>query len=1415
MYSSLISRRFALLFSLLLFSSCARQSEEPPQPPTEEDARLVGELPAGPVGAAEPLRVRFVGMVAGENLVGHSLQKPVFSFQPPITGIARWEDRRTLTFQPNQPLPLRQEYQAKLDLAALFPDRQNLEPLQWSFAVVGREVESSTGDFVLLDPGEPRRLRYEGEVTFTEQTTLAVVQQAAKLRLQDKPVSLAWEGDGREFRFISASIERNEKNQRLVFPLEGDPLELSRTYQREFALPPLQQMQVAGVEQQGGEQPGITVEFSDEVDPRQEIAGLIAVEPAQPLRLKVLGKKVLVQGDFAHGRQYELLIHAGIRSRWGPATRELRRETIAFADRKPQICFASDGVFLPSANARKVRFSTLNLSQVTVEVKKVFADNLGYFLQSERLSSASQRRDEFDDYFARRVGVEAALQILEIGSQRNLWLQHELDLGALIGPGDRGLYLISLSFDEDGMLYGTSAEREAYRQRPRHFNREDYFGHPYSHGYLQAHGRAFKAVALSDIGLTCKQAHRRFLVWATRIDDAAPLPGVEVTLRTYQNQVVARQTTDAEGRADFADVDEEVFYVEAEKDGQRSVVKPDEMAWRLSAFETGGQEVEPDGVRAFVYTERGVYRPGDTIHVAVIARHADHTFPDSHPLTLKVFNPRDQLVFEQTQTQARGGFFAFAFSTHADASTGNWRMETRVGSRTFSQVLKIETVAPERLKVEVIPDQERLGPGDRTLSFTLRSAYLFGNPAAGLQAQVSVALRGAIRSFPRYPGFTFADESVEYEPVQTEIFSGELDAQGQARVEWPLPAVGRAPSALEAVLDARVLEKGGRPSQKRAIVPIDPHAHYVGLQKPDLDYGYAQVGTELQVPAVVVEARGAAVPGRLLHYRIYRGDLHWWWEYEDRDDFRLRFRSGRSTEVVDEGEITSAEEPVSLAVVLENEGQYLIEVEDSGGHAAAFFLRAYPWGEAVSGGEDAGLLTLRTDREKYAPGDVAVLRFPLPREGVVLVSVEQDARVLQAGWHPVDGAQDEARIEIPITAAMAPNAYVAISVIQPHAQTANDRPLRMYGIVPLMVEDPTTRQELLLDLPASLRPEMDFEMGVQTTDRQPTQFTVAVVDEGLLSLTDFATPDPWLGFFGKVRLGVRTFDLFNQVLGAHRGDVFRTFSIGGGLGLVRQLDDEALERVRRFEPVSMFLGPLTTDGQRNARVRFHMPNYVGAVRVMAVAASGRRYGHAEKTVPVKSELMVVPTLPRVLGPEDRIKLPATVFAMEDGIGAVEVTLDAEGPVRVQEPAAQTVELPRAGDADVAFQLQVEPAVGAARIELTAASAGARTTHRTEIEIRPSAAHVYAVEEKPVAPGQTVAFTVPDRGIRGANQARLSVRRGPALDLDRRLGELLRYPYGCIEQTVSAAFPQLYLRDLIEVDAELQKDIDAAIDAAID
>ena len=370
--------------------------------------------------------------------------------------------------------------------------------------------------------------------------------------------------------------------------------------------------------------------------------------------------------------------------------------------------------------------------------------------------------------------------------------------------------------------------------------------------------------------------------------------------------------TDSQGAVTIRGGERDVFYVEAEKDGQRSIIKCNEMAWNLSTFDTGGASAPPDGVRAFIYTERGVYRPGDDIHLSLIARNSEQTFPENHPVTLKLYNPRNQLVLERTARTGKDGFYVFSFKTEPDDPTGNWRARLEVGSRTFFHTVKVETVAPYRLKVRIEPEKKNLRPTDDELRLGLVSTYLFGNPAAGLDAEVAVELRHSPRQFPEHPGFSFTNEAVTYTPLRTSIFKGRLDADGRARMRWPLPELGRAPSAIAVRIDATVLEGGGRPNRSRETLSVDPYDRYVGLRPPQFDYGYVRLGSALEIPVVLVTAKGEALPGLPLEYRIYRSTAHWWWEYETHDQFRLRFKTDQFTEQIESGSLFSQAEPVPL-----------------------------------------------------------------------------------------------------------------------------------------------------------------------------------------------------------------------------------------------------------------------------------------------------------------------------------------------------------------------------------------------------------------------------------------------------------------------------------------------------------------------
>ncbi len=1384
---------------------------------------MVSQVTSGLISSKNAISVRFVAPMVNDNLVGEILQKQVFTFQPEIEGLAKWLDNRTLIFQPNAPLPLRDQYSGVLDIAKLLPQHKdkNLKPLEFRFQVAGRELTSAAGDFKLQKPDDPLLLTYSGTIIFTEETQLSDVRRAAKLRLNSKNLILTWETDpgGKKFNYQSPIIERTGSNQNFIFEIDKDPLRLSSDYKKEFVLSALADMVVVEISStMDGDKTGLIVKFSDDLDIQQDIRGLIRVDPHLEINLNVVNKEVHISGAFVQGKELKIIVNPGIRSKWGTNTTKEHSETIKLEDIKPQIRFASDGVFLPTVNNQKLNFLTVNLKRVKLNIKKVFESNLGQFLQTAKLNNSKNRSENFNNWEVKRVGVDIIQNTLNIGYDKNRWLQLELDLQKIISENEKGLFLISLSFDREDMIYGDLNEDEepGDNRRRRRYGRRDYYSDPYSAGYISRNGRIYKPVILSDIGLTYKKSDKNHIVYATNILDTSPMNGVKIALLTYQNQVIAQRTTDTRGRADFFNVDGEVFYVIAEKENQRSLVKLNEMAWNLSNFETGGEIITSDGIRAFIYTERGVYRPGDEVNISLIARNQFNTFPENHPVTMQIFNPKNQMIVEQIQRENIDGFYNFKFQSNPEDFTGNWQAKFTVGSKTFLHTIKIETVVPYRLKIKLEPAQENLIWSDKRLTLALISTYLFGSPASRLDAEVKVTLNHAPKKFSKYEKYIFTNETIEYQPITTTIFQGKLNQQGKVQVGWSLPSLENSPSAINAHITAKVFEKGGRPNQNFISIPIDPFPYYVGLLKPELRYSYTRVNTTLQIPIILIDPQGGEIAGKILNYRIYRNQYNWWWQYENRHDFRLRFKSDRNTKLVKEGNLISSSQGVQLEFTPEDRGEYLIEVADgeNNGHTAGFFLRAYHWGDVPSSGNQADVLALKTDKKLYGLGETAKVSFPSPEQGSVLVSVENAQEIIMSKWYETEKNSVETTIEIPVTENFVPNVYISVVITQPHSQTVNDRPIRMYGIIPLNVFDPSTRQELQIISRDQFEPNQSFDVEIQTSDETKTQFTIAVVDEGLLDITQFITPDPWNHFFKKQRLGVSTYDLFSHIINVNKGDIFGTFSIGGGVEAAYRDSQMGFEKTKRFMPVSMFQGPIFTDENGEAKVSFDMPNYVGSVRIMAINAEKNRYGFTEKTVPVKSDLMILPTLPRVLGPQDEITVPVTVFAMEDNIGQVDIKLEIEGPAKIIGDTQKRISFIQKDEKDVNFQLKADPAIGTVKIKISATAGDRIAKEEINLTVRPSSPRIYESVKKECKPGETISFPIPDKGIPGTNEAKISIRRRPDLNFSNRLFWLIRYPYGCIEQTVSSVFPQLYLKKIIITDKLDDMDIDYFVNAGI-
>lgn len=1377
-----------LIILILIFACGGPKPEEQDESEIQyspEIAEIISQSTAGTILPDEAITITFVNVVVEEEQVGQDVTD-LISFSPSISGKTRWVSRNQLVFEPKEPLDSRVNYSGRLDVKAIDAEL-GVDEFNFKFYVEGRELVSFSGDLELLNPSNPQQLVYRGKVSFSQNIPLEEVISAASF----SSVALNWSQEGdRTFSFVSGVLERGSGSKNYNFVIDGGDLNLEENLEKSVKVVPLSSMELAEIQKdESGKKPRLMLKFSDQLDKDQNLDGFVALRPAIDFTSQKLGGYLVLTGDFKFGTSYTVEIQPGLKSKWGTETEELVSRQVSFSDMLPQAQFASGGIFMPTSNEKKLQFLTTNLQRVHVEVKKVFDNNLEDFFNREQVQSAKNRNTEFRNSYVTSVGAIVYNQTLEIGEARNEWLLHNLDLSKVFSDYQNGLYLMRINFNPQDFLVPVDENDLTY---------------------IQKQGQIYKPFTISDIGVVAKYGGNRITVFTTDLKTGKPLPGVEITNYNYSR--TSSGTSNDQGVASLRRSNSYGDrYLKATLGDQVSVIKHNEMQWNNSGFNIGGISPEDLKTRAYIYTERGVYRPGDSINLSTIVRFSSGR-RDDVPVKLRLINPEGTMVYEHTEREARDGFYNFGLVTDMNAPTGNWNVNLQVGNKYFYHTLKIETVVANRLKVKVAASLKKILPENKNVQISVKSKFLFGTPSPDLPYATEVQVFDVSNPFPAYSKFSFKDEFVDFERARNRLSSGNLDSEGKARVNWVVPNFKSASTPLKAKLTATVQEDGGRPNDSWTYVDIHPFSHYVGISD---SHRYLKLNTKADIPVVVVDHEGKPVAGRELTYRIYRNDTHWWYQYNSYYDFRLRFKTDKHTYLVEEGTITSGKPYGQLPFQPTQKGQYLIEVQDAiyQGHQSSIFASAYPWGGMPSGDQNAGTLVLGTDKGTYDVGETASIKFPSPKQGNILLTIEQGDKILSSKWVKPNPDVEEMTVPLKITADMTPNVYVTVTALQPHAQTVNDRPIRMFGILPITVVQSSSKEALVIDMPDELRPKQKFDIDITNTNGKQTQFTVAVVDEGLLDLTNFKTPDPWKEFYKKIRLSISTYDLFGFVIGANAEDVFKTFSIGGD-GDYRESQLDPFEKKKRFKPVSMFKGPIMTDGNGKARVSFEMPNYVGSVRVMLISADGSRYGTAEKTVPVKSDLIVLPTIPRSLKPGDEFKIPVNVFATRENVGAVAIDIETEGPLEVIGNTSHSHIFSEESDQMFYFRLKVKEAIGQSRIVISARGNNTESTFEADVAVSPSAARIYEKAEQVIKPGQTITMDLPKLGLGGTNNARVHLAVFPDLDFIHRLQWLIRYPYGCIEQTTSSVFPQLALKNILKDDDRLFSEIDENINSTI-
>lgn len=1465
---------WCVLLTLMAFCACKKAPSDFNSNPEFYQAHITG-FTAGVVPIDSDFRI-ILAQQHPEWAKGQELDDDLFDITPSVSGKVVALSGSTVAFVPAKKLEQDTEYRIAFKLSQVAKVPEDLSEFRFTVKTIKQDFAVETLDFQSYDIGHQYlNCVLRSADVLQPETALKLVtakHNGKKLKLKFETAKA-----GREFRFRIDSIPLDYAESTLYIEEDGAVEDIDRKHVSEHKVAAKGDFKILGIRMDPQNNQLALINFSQPLLKAQDFSGLVSIRNANNLKYAVQGNVLKVffsnripeadapvatetvseavdtaavsttdsalvayispsaAQDVAVSGTIRVEVFAGIESEYGLKLSGNSGADISLEQLKPNVRLVKNGTILPSSDNLRLNFEAVNLSKVDVKVFKIYKDNILDFLHDNELNGASNLA---------RVGQPIVKKTLDLKENplvnTSKWNTFSLDLARIIKPDPGAIYRVEFSFKreyslyecdgseaagDDDDYYESDADDEEVSEDDRNYS--DYWGDYYYDNYqwrqqqdpcrrsFYYNTKLATNILATNLGVIVKRGENKsYLLAVSDLLTTKPVSGAKVELYSFQQQKIASGSTNGEGIATFKPGKFAYFAIVTHGKSSTYVKLDDGLSLSLSSFDVSGEELQK-GLKGFIYGERGVWRPGDRIWLSFILDDAANRLPEGHPIRLRFSDPQGKIVYQTVRKSNKNNHYVFPIDTDATAPTGNWEAMVSVGGARFFKSVKVETIKPNRLRIRNTIGST-LFTSAKPNRLNLDVAWLHGAIAKNLKVDVQAKFTQQPTAFPNYPLYHFDDIIRRFSTEEIGIFNGKLDEQGKVSIPVNPKLQGQAPGMLRAAFVTKVYEEGGDFSSDVLTATYSPFRTYVGIKAPQPNrYGMLETGRPNRFDLVTVDENGRPKAVPKLEVKVFKTEWNWWWQQSDEN---ADYSSASSTTLVRSYAIsTGANGKGNVTFALEEAewGRYIIRVSDpSGGHATATSVTIdWPsWSGKTRNdyATNANMLMLSTDKKEYAAGEKLQLSFPSSAGGRALISLENGSRVVKTLW--AETRKGETRVEIPVEGNMAPNVYLHVTLLQPHANTKNDSPIRMYGIVPVSVVDKSTILKPVIAMPDVLKPEQEFTMKVSESTGKPMTYTIAVVDDGLLDLTRFKTPNAWDAFYVREALGVKTWDVYDDVIGAYGGKISQIFSIGGD----QDLSGGKAKKANRFKPVVVHLGPfaLPKGGSKVHKIR--LPKYIGSVRAMVVAANTDKnaYGKADKTVPVKSPLMVLGTLPRKITPSEKAVVPVTVFAMEKSVKDVTVTLKADNGLKVIGSHTQKVSFSSPDEKWVYFNLAAGNLTGVSKVWITAVSGKHRSGYEVELDV---------VNPNPVTDtftdlvlsgnaAKTIAWET--FGVAGSNRAKIEISSVPSMNLNGRMDYLLAYPHGCVEQTTSAAFPQLYLADVADVDADrkakIQKNVMAAI-----
>lgn len=1128
--------------------------------------------------------------------------------------------------------------------------------------------------------------------------------------------------------------------------------------------------------------PRACIQFSEPlVKNGVDYSSFVTLDGAAPKALEAKGSEICVEG-LTHGQRYKIALRAGLPSSVEEPLEKQVDLDIYVRDRSGSVRFTGDNFVLPGTARRGIPLVSVNVERADLKLYRVGDRNITSLLAN------SQFLTQMDGYSAEKIETELG----ELVWQGGIDIQSELNKDVVTSfPVDEALP------DRKPGIYVLTAVPPG--TPPENWD-----------------SRATQWFLVSDTGITTYAGTDGLNVFVRALSTAAPLKGVSLQLLAKNNEVLGSATTDGEGRATFSaglmrgSAGQAPAIITA-RNGEKDYVFLDmtRAGFDLSDRGVTGRAA-PGAIDVFSWTERGIYRAGETVHAAALSRDIEGNAIENLPLTF-IFSRPDGVEDRRFVSDGKAlGGHAIDLPLQENAMRGTWTMRIYTdpkGSAISEKSFLVDDFVPDRTEFDLTSASKEIDPAGDT-QIDVDGRYLYGAPAAGLELEGEIALKPT-RTNPAFEGYVFglADEETEEESRTTLDALPALDENGKASFPVELGDLPSTTQFLSANITVRMREAGGRAVERSLTLPIKSESSMIGI-KPQFSGDLAEnsIG-RFHIIGLAPDGTRQAMNG--LIWKLIKVERNYQWY---RQGNSWRYEPVEHTKQVETGTLSVTPDGAEISVPV-SWGRYRLEVEapqNEGAISSAEFDAG--WFVTASSTETPDALEIALDKQSYKVGDTAKLQVTSRFAGQLMVAAGSEKLI---SVQNVEIGDKGGEIEIPVTEEWGAGSYVTATLFRPGDAQESRMPMRAIGVKWLAVDPGERKLSVSLDLPKQTLPRQKLDIPLHVAGAgagEKAYVTVAAVDVGILNLTRYQPPKPDEWYFGQRRLGLEIRDLYGRLIDGSLGATgrLRTGGDGGQVALQGSPPKEKL--------VAFFAGPVDLDAQGKATISFDIPQFNGTARIMAVAWTKTGIGHAVSDVIIRDPVVVTASAPKFLSPSDISQLRLDIANTDGEAGDYKVDVTSNMAVTVdQGEFSQVAKLEKGGKASFTVPLTGEfPGDGEISIKVSNAS-GISLEQALTIPVRPSVLPVTTRRNIKIAPNSslTVDGNLLAESMLVGSSVAVNVTRSPAFDIPALVMMLDKYPYGCAEQTTSRALPLLYASELMKEsggadDPDIRKRVQDAI-----